>query len=608
MNVQDPEGSSAQPAKQCTVHGHSVGHLKMKWLVLLALLFLTAGLCSATPTPCWLQGADESACAGMMLTRATASPQTTPSPYRLSADYDKEHHRFNVRVAGDQFRSVLLQARRPGSTEPVGTFLPPSQHSGLKRITCSSQGDTITNRRPLRTNEVRLTWEMPEGERKLGEIYFVATVVRRCNRYWVGVQSESVAELTRFIFWPGSVPEGYLWSTATASYQIEGAWNRAGKGESMWDHYAHSLGAYEGDEATKSYDYAFDLIHRGKLMNILQAYGVPEKLVTAIGATYSQTWAKVRTPDGDTETFQILAGVLQGDTLAPFLFVVALDYALRCAIDGREEQLGFTLKRRASRRVPARTVTDFDFADDLALISDTAERACILLAEVERHCRRIGLQLNAKKTKVMAYNTTDEKVTSLDGTQLEVVKDFRYLGGWIASTAHDIRVRRALAWSTLHSMRRVWESNMDNKLKRRLFVSTVECVLLYGSETWTLTVQDERSLDGMYTRMLRKVLNVTWEDRITNSVLYGDLPRLSQKIRHRRMALAGHCVRHTELTASQLILWEPTDGRRKRGRRRTTLIDNLKRDAGLSDISTTELRSLMEDRTEWSRRTHCLPR
>ncbi|CAH1257030.1 Hypp1771 [Branchiostoma lanceolatum] len=93
---------------------------------------------------------------------------------------------------------------------------------------------------------------------------------------------------------------------------------------------------------------AFDSIHRGKLMNILQAYGVPEKLVTAIGATYSQTWAKVRTPDGDTETFQILAGVLQGDTLAPFLFVVALDYALRCAIDGREEQLGFTLKRRAT--------------------------------------------------------------------------------------------------------------------------------------------------------------------------------------------------------------------------------------------------------------------
>ncbi|CAH1271031.1 Hypp4539 [Branchiostoma lanceolatum] len=75
-------------------------------------------------------------------------------------------------------------------------------------------------------------------------------------------------------------------------------------------------------------------------------------------------------------------GVLQKDTLVPFLFIVALDYALRCAIDGRKKELGFTFKKRASRRVPARTVTDFDFADDLALISDAPERACILLAEI----------------------------------------------------------------------------------------------------------------------------------------------------------------------------------------------------------------------------------
>ena len=87
---------------------------------------------------------------------------------------------------------------------------------------------------------------------------------------------------------------------------------------------------------------AFDSIHRGKLMDILRAYGIPEKLVTAIAATYSETWAKVRTYDGITQPFQILAGVLQGDTLAPFLFIIALDYALRLAINGREEEMGFT--------------------------------------------------------------------------------------------------------------------------------------------------------------------------------------------------------------------------------------------------------------------------
>ena len=129
---------------------------------------------------------------------------------------------------------------------------------------------------------------------------------------------------------------------------------------------------------------AFDTIHRGKLMEILRAYGVPEKIVSAIAATYAQTWAKIRTPDGDSESFQILGGVLQGDTLAPFLFIVALDYALRCAIGGREEELGFTLVKRASRRVPAKTMTDLDFADDISLASNTVEQACKLLAEVER--------------------------------------------------------------------------------------------------------------------------------------------------------------------------------------------------------------------------------
>ena len=342
---------------------------------------------------------------------------------------------------------------------------------------------------------------------------------------------------------------------------------------------------------------AFDTIHRGKLMEILRAYGVPEKLVTAIAATYSQTWAKVRTPDGDTESFQILAGVLQGDTLAPFLFIVALDYALRCAIDGREEELGFTLVKRASRRVPAKTMTDLDFADDIGLASNTVEQACKLLTEVEKHCKRIGLGLNAKKTKVMAENVEDPVVTTLDGTLLEVVPDFKYLGAWIASTQRVIKVRRARAWYVLHSMKKVWKSALSKQFKSRLFVATVESVLLYGSEAWTLSVQDEKALDGVYTRMLRMALNVSWEDHVKNIDLYGDLPRLSDKIRQRRMRLAGHCVRHPELGASELILWEPTHGRRARGRPHATYVDTLRRDTGLS--STSEIRSLMGDREEW---------
>ena len=85
---------------------------------------------------------------------------------------------------------------------------------------------------------------------------------------------------------------------------------------------------------------AFDMIHRGKMIKILRAYGIPDIIVKAIEDTYHSTKAKVVTPDGDTEEFDIYGGVLQGDTLAPYLFIIVLDYCLRSAINGREEQLG----------------------------------------------------------------------------------------------------------------------------------------------------------------------------------------------------------------------------------------------------------------------------
>ena len=70
---------------------------------------------------------------------------------------------------------------------------------------------------------------------------------------------------------------------------------------------------------------AFDSIHRGKMEQILLAYGIPKETVAAITILYRNTKVKVRSPDGDTEYFDIVAGVLQGDTLAPYLFIICLD-------------------------------------------------------------------------------------------------------------------------------------------------------------------------------------------------------------------------------------------------------------------------------------------
>ena len=74
---------------------------------------------------------------------------------------------------------------------------------------------------------------------------------------------------------------------------------------------------------------AFDSIHRGKMEQILLAYGLPKETVAVIMMLYRNTKVKVCSPDGDTNYFNIVAGELQGDTLAPYLFIISLDYVLR---------------------------------------------------------------------------------------------------------------------------------------------------------------------------------------------------------------------------------------------------------------------------------------
>ncbi|KAJ8257596.1 hypothetical protein GJAV_G00187470 [Gymnothorax javanicus] len=143
-----------------------------------------------------------------------------------------------------------------------------------------------------------------------------------------------------------------------------------------------------------------------------------------------------------------------------------------------------------------------------------------------------------------------------------------------------LKVRKALTWRALNSMNSLWKSNLPRHIRISFFSATVESILLYGSECWTLTQALPKSLDGCYTRMLCMVLNIKQNEHITNKQLYGELLRVSERIAIRRMRIAGHCHRHQELPASKLVLWEPTHGRRSTGRPKHTYVDMLKNDAG----------------------------
>ena len=76
-------------------------------------------------------------------------------------------------------------------------------------------------------------------------------------------------------------------------------------------------------------------------------------------------------------------------------------------------------------------------------------------------------------------------------------------------------------------------------------------------------------------RMLRTALNIHWNQLLTNEQLYGSLPKISEKIRRRRLKLAGHCRRSDGVIAANLVLWTPKYGQRKQGRPALTYIDLL---------------------------------
>ena len=149
---------------------------------------------------------------------------------------------------------------------------------------------------------------------------------------------------------------------------------------------------------------------------ILLAYGIPKETITAITILYRNTKVKVHSPDGDTEYFDVVAGVLQGDTLAPYLFIICLDYMLRPSIDKIKEN-GFELTKKRSRRYPAKTIT---YADDIAILANTPNQAETLLHSMEQATAGIGLHVKAHKTEYMCFNQTGD-IPTLDGSSLKLV-------------------------------------------------------------------------------------------------------------------------------------------------------------------------------------------
>ena len=137
---------------------------------------------------------------------------------------------------------------------------------------------------------------------------------------------------------------------------------------------------------------------------------------------------------------------------------------LRASIDKIKEN-SFELTKKRSRRQPAKTITDVDYADDIAILANTPGRIETLLHSLERTTTGIGFHVNAHKTKYICFNQTGD-ISTLDGSSLKLVDKFTYLGSSVFSNEKDIDTRLTKAWTAIDKLSK---SDLTDKIKRSFF-------------------------------------------------------------------------------------------------------------------------------------------
>ena len=104
-----------------------------------------------------------------------------------------------------------------------------------------------------------------------------------------------------------------------------------------------------------------------------------------------------KTPDGDTDYFDIVPELLQGDTMVSFICIIFLDYVLRKSVDLMKENC-FNLKMTGSRRYPIDTIMDTDCVEHHVLLLNAQDQVKPLLHSLEQATRGIYQYVNTERT------------------------------------------------------------------------------------------------------------------------------------------------------------------------------------------------------------------
>ena len=344
------------------------------------------------------------------------------------------------------------------------------------------------------------------------------------------------------------------------------------------------------------FEKAFDSIDRTVLWKLLRHYGLPTKLVTLIKNMYEGFTGHVIFNGQVSEGFQIGTGVRQGCLLSPLLFLIAIDWTMKRSTEHHRTGIQWNLFSQ---------LEDLDFADDLALLSETHKHMQQKTERLQEKSSQLGLKINVGKTKVTKVNSRSSEPISLESGTVEEVQDFIYLGSNISTNGgadKDVELRINKARHAFRTLRPVWlSSQLSITTKIRIFNTNVKPVLLYGCETWKTTQSLNNKLQVFINSRLRYILKVWWPNKISNKELWKKTKQeeISTTIKRRKWSWIGHTLRKDPTNTTKQALDYNPQGKRRQGRpkinwRRSTLQDLEK-----VGVTWQEAKAIAQKRVRW---------